>query len=307
MKITLTQFRSAKVCLIFAAITLFIAGSTLSLGMPIFSTASSSSAKSSMVLTPYGYAPSACVHLIGSGASLKAIGGSVVVTYSDGKTTTFGACSQKLPTHPTYAYGWVEYGLAVTSPTKQESAKWLVPKAPTSKDGQTIFMFPATQNCDTNGCGAFIIQPVLQWGPSAGGGGTYWTFASWYVGSFGYYVSNLITVSTGDHLVGRINSNHCNSGYTCNWVITSKDVTTGQTSVLKENSLAKQVDDFVTLEVYGITSCSDYPASGSTTFTAIHVNHGTLSSGDWSPVVAQNDGCGEKVTINSGSSITLSY
>lgn len=48
------------------------------------------------------------------------------------------------------------------------------------------------------------MLPVLQYGPSAAGGGSYWTVASWYfVGSSVYYTSP-ITVSVGDPLNGVI-------------------------------------------------------------------------------------------------------
>ena len=44
---------------------------------------------------------------------------------------------------------------------------------------RTIFLFNGIQNSTS------IYQPVLQWGPSAAGGGNFWTVASWYVDGAG--------------------------------------------------------------------------------------------------------------------------
>ena len=55
------------------------------------------------------------------------------------------------------------------------TTEWTVPPAPATQNGQTIFLFPGIQNS------TMIYQPVLQWGPSAAGGGNYWAVASWYV------------------------------------------------------------------------------------------------------------------------------
>jgi hypothetical protein len=52
---------------------------------------------------------------------------------------------------------------------------WVVPPAPSTSSGQTIFLFNGIQNTGTN---YGILQPVLQWGSSAAGGGTYWSVAS---------------------------------------------------------------------------------------------------------------------------------
>ena len=50
-----------------------------------------------------------------------------------------------------------------------------------------------------------IYPPVLQWGPSAAGGGNYWAVASWYADGQGgqAFYSQLVQVSNpGDILVG---------------------------------------------------------------------------------------------------------
>src|SRR5205085_442159 len=78
---------------------------------------------------------------------------------------------------PDYGTGWIAYaGWTNDSgqPLSSFTTNWVVPPAPASDSGQTIFLFNGIQNS------AFILQPVLQWGPSYAGGGSYWTIANWY-------------------------------------------------------------------------------------------------------------------------------
>ena len=60
-----------------------------------------------------------------------------------------------------------------------------------STNGGVIFIFnglePTTENV--------IIQPVLQYGVSAAGGGNYWAIASWLVNTTNGYHSPLETVN----------------------------------------------------------------------------------------------------------------
>ena len=54
--------------------------------------------------------------------------------------------------------------------------------APATRSRQTIFLFNGIQNTGAN---FGILQPVLQYGSSAAGGGAFWSIASWYVTSGG--------------------------------------------------------------------------------------------------------------------------
>lgn len=67
---------------------------------------------------------------------------------------------------PSVYSNWVEDASYTESGgTNILSAQWTVPSAPTNASGQTIFYFPGLQN------GAYILQPVLEWGQS---GRDYW-------------------------------------------------------------------------------------------------------------------------------------
>lgn len=77
------------------------------------------------------------------------------------------------------ATGWVAYGYwynTYTYPISEYYASWTVPPAPASYTGQTVFLFNSIEPAD----GESILQPVIQYGPSAGGGGAYWAAASWF-------------------------------------------------------------------------------------------------------------------------------
>ncbi len=254
---------------------------------------------SGYVPTPDGCAPASCVYALNSGAINTLSNGVTIVTYPDGSQQSFAPCKSVGPKIDTN--GWVEDGQNEIHTTKL-SSDWTVPKAPSSNDGQIIYMFDGTQNCI---CGnAFILQPVIQWGYNGAFGGAYWVYASWYCDSNCFY-STPIHIAVGNSLSGTVVSSKCKSGY-CDYKITGKDDTTGKSTILKLDHYAVQEYSFATLEVYNVVSCSDYPASGSTTFTHVLVNGKTSSK--WSGNVLINDGCGENVVISGqGSNITLDY
>ena len=246
-------------------------------------------------LTPEGCAPSTCfatgVNSVGISAS-ECSGGS-----SDS------------PLFPTNS--WVEYATSSVL-TKELSGNWIVPKAPTSDDGQTIFLWIGSQQGTwQNHYGFNVIQPVLQWGESADGGGNFWAVASWYVNpdTGEAFASPLLRVNVGDKILGNMTSSNCSSKG-CDWVIVSLDQTTGKSTTLNLKHLLgldpPQHHVYVTLEVYSVDSCSDYPASSPTGFFNLRVNLGhTIPS--WKPKILQNDGCGEKVSVINSTSVSLYY
>jgi hypothetical protein len=259
------------------------------------------SCTSGFALTPAGCVSVSCVHLLPPNvlSIVSRHGGSTVVTFSNGKSATFPPCSAG-PSFSTN--GWVEDAQFVHV-AKQFSGNWNVPQAPSTNDGQTIFMFIGTE--DAMHPGNDIIQPVLQWGSSAAGGGPYWSLASWFVSGSSYYVSTLINVNAGDSLKGILTSNHCTSGG-CDWVITGKDITSGTKTTLLYTGDDVQNHAYVTLEVYNVASCSDYPSSGHTTFTNLQFNGGKVKPA-WTPYILQNDGCGESVHSSGSTTVALHY
>lgn len=172
--------------------------------------------------------------------------------------------------------GWVEdsqWDVSLKSGDNVEwiQGYWLVPSAPKT-NGATIFLFNGVEpQVKPN---SWIMQPVLQYGGSYAGGGNYWAMASWLVGRKAY-VSTLTPVSTGDLLVGTTEQIGA-SGGKLKYLIDTYDSNTGADSQLSIHSKGIQwAWAFAgVLEVYGVTKCSDFPASGSVEFYATTVAHG---------------------------------
>jgi hypothetical protein len=83
----------------------------------------------------------------------------------------------------------------------------------------------------------FIIQPVLQWGPSAAGGGAYWAIASWYVGGSGAVYSALQTVAPGDSIFGNMTLTDPKGE---KWFINTVSKSTGKQSSITVKTPAKE-------------------------------------------------------------------
>ncbi len=103
------------------------------------------------------------------------------------------------------------------------------------------------------------LLPALQWGPSAAGGGEYWSVASWYVGGTtgAVFHGELVPVNVGDELTGFISlvgrqRAHCD--YRCGFEgLSEADLPVFQ---VRELSRCGEV-----LAAYGIKQCTDYPDS----------------------------------------------
>lgn len=113
---------------------------------------------------------------------------------------------------------------------------------------------------------ATILQPVLQYGYSAAGGGAYWGVASWYVAGGKSYTSSLVPVNVGQVLNAAITLTNIN-GAAYSYVSQFSNIP--GTGLALSNS-AQLIWATETLEAYGITSSTDYPA-GSTTFSGISI------------------------------------
>ncbi len=175
--------------------------------------------------------------------------------------------------------GWISYaywtrpsGHAIT----HDSATWVVPDSPTSSDGQTIFLFNGLQILTV------ILQPVLQWGSSFAGGGNYWSGTCWYVvesTDTTVYTSTLLSADEGDGILGTVDSASSGGGYECGFH------TPGDSASLHVSGAGPELTQaVVTLEAYGLSTCSDYPSSTKTSFTALSIRaHGLTPSEPWTP------------------------
>lgn len=265
-----------------------------------------------LVTTPFGLVPSARVFSVPSGSVI--VGGTSVVLPNGTQIS--------LPTRPASITptddGWLAYadwtytasGYSIGS----YDASWTLPSSPTSSNGQTIFLF---NGLESSSSGTFIIQPVLQWGSSACGGGPYWEMAAWYVTSSSYVCSTLMNVSYSA-ISGQMSGSNCQSSNgECDWVITGTQFQNGVGySTTLSYSGQSQLDDLalywssVTLEAYNIAKCSDFP-SGSVTFSDLSfvsdVSPWQYPTPVWNTTAVNFDDCGEAVTVNSPTSVTLTF
>lgn len=180
---------------------------------------------------------------------------------------------------------WYNSGDTVTS----FKTTWKVPPAPLNYDGQTLFQFNSIEPASYDA----ILQPVLQYGVSADGGGEYWAVASWYVTGNQSFVSKLTSVATGQSLTGVIKllaQKNSLANYSCQFTgITSSKLTIKNISPLVW--LAE------VLEVYSVDTCTDYPNTPFSEMSKIDVKtKNTIPSVTWSPS-SGDPACGVTTTI----------
>ncbi|RBL91172.1 hypothetical protein [Chitinophaga flava] len=256
------------------------------------------------VLTPVGWMPKSQVNHIGTGEYLSGEGNRLRKYDRNGKMMAdYGVIEQsarKTPFYPDNAKvrgngvyplgsGWITY----TSWTNNTSSaisyfntNWTVPPPPAVDYGQTIFLFNGLQNSNS------ILQPVLQWGPSAAGGGSYWAIANWYVGN-GTSYSSLIPVSPGTNLQGvmsLIGGGGASGSYTSAF--------TGYPSItITVNSVPTLYWAAESLEAYGVYTCSNYPNTTKTRLSSIDLRVGGVQAPlSWSVANSVTD-CGQHSTV----------
>jgi len=218
-----------------------------------------------------------------------------------------GPTAQPAPAPGALPSGWQTYGWwdSGDTPITYFSTEWTVPPAPATSFGQTIFLFNGIQNTGTN---YGILQPVLQWGVSAIGGGAYWAVASWYVASGGQaFHSNLVRVNSGTVLQGVMTQTGV-SGANYSYDSTFQRIAS---TTLPVANIAPLHWANETLECYGLTQCSDLPATTDTPMSQIEIKIGTAHPAlHWTAVNAIT-GCGQHTVIasnaNPGGDVQLFY
>lgn len=288
-----------------------------------------------MVLTPGGYRPADLVHALPPGHGLHVEG--EVVRLVDLATqqlrdlpvgpkvsVPFGARgpgrmdraeslspqsgSQAESAVPGIADGWEAYAWwdsgASTSITRLATS-WVVPPAPLTSSAQTVFLFNGIQNTGSN---FGILQPVLQWGSSAAGGGAFWSVASWYVTSAGQaFHTTPVKVQPGTKLVGVMTETGV-SGSLHSYSSTFQGIA-GTTLPVQNIALLHWANQ--TLECYGIKSCTDLPPALDTALTAIDLQTGAKHPAlSWNAVNAITN-CGQRAVVrsnaNPGGEVDLWY
>jgi hypothetical protein len=228
--------------------------------------------------TPMGYFHPSCVKQVANGDILHP--DELAIEHIDGSFDAMTACAYphfsargemapavssadaKGGEPPYIGHSWMEAVQIETGSSYGEiTSEFKVPDAPTSHDGQTIYFFPGMQ--DTNDV-ATIIQPVLGWNAYYT---IEWGIASWNCCAKGTtYYSTPEPTEPGHVIYGEM-KNTCSAGtLSCSkWDITTKDLTSGAHTELKNSSSQHQTFNWGfanVLEVYSVSTCSDYPAGG---------------------------------------------
>lgn len=258
------------------------------------------------VLTPGGFRSRSLVHFIEPGHALIAEGD----TFRKQNLSSHLLTDIEMPPSdhsvPALGSGWVTYAYwnnGTGKPFTAFNSTWIVPPPPAAQANpqQTIFLFNGIQNFGSN---FGILQPVLQWGPSAAGGGNYWSIASWYVTSGGQaFHTQLTQVSPGDHLVGvmtRTGSAGSSFSYLSEFLYKP-------TTRLPVQNITELLWFNETLEAYEIQQCTNYPNCDKTAFTdiAIRSDAGSLPP-VWTPVNRIAD-CGQHTKVPGPTEVDLYY
>jgi hypothetical protein len=255
-----------------------------------------------MVLTPVGYMDKSKVHFVGEGYQLSVENGRLqkLETKSGRMIEDYGVVQPKGVRAA--ASGWIAYTYwsnpNTSNPITYFTTNWTVPSAPTKQSSQTIFLFNGMQDGTTES--SYIIQPVLQWGPSAAGGGKYWAVTNWYVSSSQAFYGSLVTVSAGTSLQGVMQETAVSgSSYSYN----SSFVGYPAGSALQVNNVPEAFWAAETLESYGVnTPSTEYPPNTDIAMSSIQILQGSTNATiSWTPVQAVS-GSNQKAVVVSNSS-----
>ncbi|MBV8485111.1 MAG: hypothetical protein JO077_19875 [Verrucomicrobia bacterium] len=256
------------------------------------------------VLTPFGYMDGANVHQVPTGYELVRMPDEHMrmENPTTGDHIDFPKpVSLNKPTIPFTDNGWVTFASWYNdtgTPVAYYVADWNVPPAPSTYDGQTIFLFNSIEPASGNA----ILQPVLQYGTSAAGGGEYWSVASWYVfkDNQDAYVTPLTYVSPGQFLGGQISLIKKKRAL-CTY---KSDFYGIDASILTVRDIRQLVWCTGTLEVYGLDQCTDFPNTAYTEMYSVNIvlTNGYAPSMQWTVTNAATS-CGVQTGIGYGGAV----
>lgn len=232
------------------------------------------------VFTPGGWTHPSCVHEVPEGAVIDGdhgdmmMDGKVVAHYEPCRYPPKPMTRRSSLTGPASFGGWVEdtFQFAPAGQTFDYASSVItVPPAPSTKTPQTLYYFSGLQSSLDGNCG--IIQPVLQWGKSPAGGGSFWGIASWWWSNTNQFHSALSRVNSGDAIFGGMSALGATQGA---WNIQAFDQTTRAQQTINLITACRFNLAFpAVFEVDGgspITTCSQVPSK--TVFTQIGLGDG---------------------------------
>jgi hypothetical protein len=102
-----------------------------------------------------------------------------------------------------------------------------------------------------------------------------WTMANWNCCINGtIYTGKPIVVRAGDHIRGQMTGTGCATDQPCSaWQIVSTDTTTRRSTTMNTRAYGQIFNWYFggVMEVYGVSTCDQFPASGSLDFKSVKV------------------------------------
>ena len=258
---------------------------------------------------PGGLAHASCVHGHAHGATLDAASLPLCAhpfLRSVGTEAAAAAASAggKNATHGAAWKAWAQFAAGGSSSVSTLVSSWAVPEKPASvQGGVTLFWWNGVEPADTSA----VLQPVIQWGSSAAGGGDYWAYSSWYVSSaHGSHFSPLVKIQSGDVVTGYNLVDKAGA-----WAITCAAPGRANSTLNFKPVAGAWATAFHVLEAYGVTNnCDAYPKAGVVNFTNVVLafdNKRPVSPIKWVPMT-QTAGCNEHAEANAdGSEVAILF
>ncbi|HEY6338285.1 MAG TPA: hypothetical protein VIW68_07305 [Candidatus Sulfotelmatobacter sp.] len=235
------------------------------------------------LITPFGYFHPSCVSHTAKGDIVRH--DENVIQHANGTTESIHVCAyphfksdgekitgdEQSNNQPTIGHAWVEYASTTTKTSfGYMYAYWNVPPAPSTNDGQTVYLFPGLE--DINDV-VTIVQPVLGWNSDYASA---WGIASWNCCASGtVFEAPPAPVNSGDVIDGYMFDTCAAGTLSCpTWDIVTWDTTSGNFSEMLNTSSQGQTFNWAfagALEVYNIVQCGDYPSNGSISFYNVNL------------------------------------
>lgn len=257
-------------------------------------------------MTPAGPVSKLRAHFVPEGARVEhseeaihiiSSGGSIIHTAPTAKNTRRDSAEIF---SRAYTDGYAAYSYWGPNPNTSVianfSTSWIVPDVPAKADGQLLYVFNALvpTSLDT------ILQPVLQFGVSSAGGGSYWAVGSWYVNGPEVYYSTLYPVSPGQAISGVMTLQGNKTSSTGKVQYSYNSVFSGIASTsMTINSNELLTYAYEALEIYTTSGATDLP-TGKTTLKSINIvdQNGQHPTVNWTPVSNTAEGFGVTVVTN---------